>query len=75
MSADDYRDAIHRACKKAGILKWNPNQIRHLYATKVAAEFDTETAKTLLGHKDERVTQIYAERDMRRVHHAARAIG
>ncbi len=74
-TVDAYRDAIRDAARRAGVDRWRPNQLRHNHATMIAQVFDLETAKTLLGHSDERVTMIYAERDLRRVDHAALAVG
>ncbi|MEZ6128957.1 MAG: site-specific integrase [Planctomycetaceae bacterium] len=59
-----YRRAIQRACAKAGISKWSPNQIRHTAGTEVRRKRGLEAAQTVLGHASADVTQIYAERDM-----------
>ena len=75
LTVEAYRTVIRRAARRAGVERWKPNQLRHNHATRIAKVFDIETAKTLLGHKDERVTEIYAERDMQRVHHAALQVG
>ena len=60
-----YRIAIQRACVKAGVPIWSPNQSRHTRATQIRAAFGSiEAAKAVLGHADTRVTEIYAERDL-----------
>jgi integrase len=58
-----YRCAIQRACDRAGIPTWHPNQIRHLVGTRLRAEFGLDTARAVLGHSSPVVTEIYAEID------------
>ena len=55
--------AIARACQKAAIRRWTPNQLRHAKATEVRAKFGLEAAQVYLGHGSANVTEIYAERD------------
>ena len=62
-TTESYRRAIHRACKRAKINKWSPNQIRHTTGTEVRRKHGLEAAQTILGHASADVTQIYAERD------------
>ncbi len=63
-TVSSYRVAIHRACNKAGVPRFNPNQLRHLAATKIRRESDIDTAKAVLGHSNLATTEIYAEADM-----------
>lgn len=56
--------AIHRACKRAGVPEWHANQLRHLHATEVRKRFGLEAAQVSLGHAKASTTEIYAERDM-----------
>ena len=70
-----YCRAIQYACKKAGIEKWSPNQLRHAAATEFRREFGLEAAQVLLGHSKADVTQVYAERDLSKGIEAARRIG
>ncbi len=42
---------------------WSPNQLRHSQATLIRERYGREAARTVLGHSDPRVTDIYAERD------------
>lgn len=42
---------------------WSPNQLRHLFATKVRAEYGLDVSQVLLGHSSVGVTQVYAEVD------------
>jgi integrase len=60
---DSYRRAIARACEKAEIDSWSPNQLRHLRATEIRSEFGLESSQTVLGHSRADTTQIYAERN------------
>ena len=56
-----YARAIARACLKAGVPAWTPNQLRHLAATKIRKQFGLDAAQSVLGHSRADVTQIYAE--------------
>ncbi|MBP3955058.1 site-specific integrase [Gemmata sp. G18] len=58
-----YRQAIERACLKAKIEVWSPNQLRHTFATEARRLFGLEGAQVALGHSKADTTQIYAERD------------
>jgi integrase len=70
-----YRAAIHRACKKAKMDKWNPGQIRHTTGTEVRAKFGVEMASTILGHSNLSTTEIYAEVNHEKAARIAREIG
>jgi integrase len=59
-----YQRAIRRACDRAGVPHWTPNQLRHLAATKIRAAYGLEAAQVILGHSKADVTQIYAARDL-----------
>jgi integrase len=65
-TADSYRRAVHRACKRAGVAKWSPNQLRHTAATEIRRRYGLEAAQVTLGHAKADVTQVYAERDLAR---------
>ena len=56
-----YRRAIQRACKKAGVPRWHPHQLRHNAATALREQFGIEAARVILGHRSAAVTEIYAE--------------
>lgn len=58
-----YRTAIHRACDKAGVPRWSPNQLRHVRGTEIRALYGLEASQVFLGHTKADVTEIYAERD------------
>jgi integrase len=72
-----YRRAIQRACQKAGVPAFNPNQIRHSTGTKLRREFPNglEVAGAVLGHGELQTTQIYAEKDAELARRAMEKIG
>ncbi len=72
---DSYRQAIHRACKRAGVAKWSPNQLRHTAATEARAEFGLDGAQLILGHAHAKTTEIYAEKSEATGREIARRLG
>lgn len=70
-----YRQAIQRACRKAKVPIWSPNQLRHEFGTKVRTKYGLEAAQVTLGHARADVTQIYSERDLSLAVRVAKAIG
>lgn len=74
-NAASLRRAIHRACDKAGVERWAPNQLRHAAATEVRAKFGLEAAQTILGHSTARMSEHYAEKNLAAGAEVARAIG
>jgi integrase len=54
-----YRRAIERACARAGITPFSPNQIRHTACTEVASSVGVAIAQQILGHADIRTTMRY----------------
>ncbi len=60
---ESYRRAVIRACDRAGIERWTPNQLRHTRATEVANRFGVDAASLMLRHKNIETTLIYAERN------------
>ena len=59
-----YRQAIVRACDRAGIRRWTPLQLRHSAATRVRAVAGLDAARLLLGHRSVATTERYAEMDL-----------
>jgi integrase len=59
-----YRRAIRRACEKAGLPVWHPNQLRHLRGTEIRKGYGLEASQAVLGHAELSVTQVYAEADL-----------
>ena len=62
-NADSYGTAVARACDRAKVSHWHPNQLRHSFATTVRKRFGLESAQVVLGHSKADVTQVYAERN------------
>jgi integrase len=60
---DSYRRAIAYGCKRAGVPKWHPHQLRHNAATRLRKEFGLDVARVILGHSSPVVTEVYAEVD------------
>lgn len=58
-----YGQAVERACVRAGVSHFTPNQIRHTHATLVRRSYGLEGAQVALGHEHAAVTEIYAEKD------------
>jgi integrase len=54
--------AVRKACAKAGVTAWRPNQLRHLTATEVETRYGRESAQAVLGHDNPTTTSIYSER-------------
>jgi integrase len=70
-----YRQAVRRACRKAGVPVWSPLQLRHSAATVIRARYGLEAAKAILGHTRVETSQIYAERDLGRAEEIMKEIG
>ena len=60
-----YAQAITRACVKAGVPHWSPNQIRHTVADRIRKSFGLDAARAVLGHTSTEVTEVYAEVDQK----------
>ena len=58
---NSYCRAVKRACKKAGVESWSPNQLRHSAGTRVRDEYGLEYAQAVLGHSSAKTTEIYAK--------------
>jgi integrase len=54
---------------------WLPNQLRHTAGTEVRREFGVEAAQVILGHSHLNVTEVYAERDLKKAAEIMRQIG
>ena len=70
-----YKNAIQRACKRAGVDNWTPYQLRHSSATEVANKLSKEDAKIILGHTDLRTTENYVHEEAEKVKAVARKLG
>ena len=74
-TTDSYRRAIHRACDKAGVEKWSPNQIRHTASTEIRKRFGIDAARAVDGHGSASTTEIYAELDFNKAIEVMREVG
>lgn len=54
---------------------WAPNQLRHTRGTAIRQKFGIEATRTVLGHAETSVTEIYAERDFETAVQIMREIG
>jgi len=70
-----YGQAIVRACRKAGVEHWAPNQLRHSAATKIANANGLEAAQHVLGHSSVDMTLVYAERNLNDAIKVAESMG
>lgn len=68
-----YRNAIKRACRKAGIEEWTPYRLRHTSATEVADALGIEAAAALLGHSKSAITAVYTRKAKAQAAAAAKA--
>jgi integrase len=62
-SRRSFRQAVVRACRKAGVAPWSPLGLRHGRATQIRAAYSLEAAQCVLGHTRADVTELYAARD------------
>jgi integrase len=70
-----YAAVVRRACGRAGVGPWHPNQLRHTFASEVRRKFGLEAVQVLLGHARADVTQMYAERDQQLAVRVAAEVG
>jgi len=55
--------------------RWHPNQLRHTAATDIRAKYGLEAAQVVLGHSRADVTQVYAERDLKKAAEVMKEVG
>jgi integrase len=67
--------AIRRACEKAGVPNWTPNQLRHNAGTRIRAAYGIEAARIILGHASAVTSEIYAEIDREQAREIMRKLG
>lgn len=72
---ETYCRAVKRACKRAGVPIWTPNQLRHTAATFIREKYGLEAAKIILGHQSAVTTEIYAEKDLQAAMKIVETIG
>lgn len=61
-----YRNAVVKACEKAGVPKWTPYQLRHWAISEIEHATDEQSAAIVAGHSSTRVTrETYIHRTAR----------
>ena len=70
-----YYHAIVSACKRAGVPRWTPNQLRHTAATEAKKLCGIEGSQVFLGHECLSTTEIYAEKNFDEAAQVALKIG
>jgi integrase len=56
-----YKEAVARACRRAGVEHWSPARLRHSALTEVRRLYGLEAAQVAGGHAHAAVTELYAE--------------
>lgn len=74
-TSETLRRAVHYACIKAGVKKWNPNQLRHSAATELQKKYGLEGSRVVLGHSSSATTSIYVDPDVQLAMRIAREVG
>jgi integrase len=74
-NARSYGHAIAKACDKAGVPRWAPNQLRHAAASKLRKQFGLDVTRACLGHSTPVVTEVYAELDGAKAAEAMERVG
>lgn len=77
---DSYRRAVKyaiRAAQKAGlnVPNFHPHQLRHTAATRIRKEMGLDAARAMLGHRNLKITDDYAELDRALASEAALKFG
>ena len=54
-----FRNAVNRGCRRAGVLRFTPYDLRRSAATRIRSELGKEAAKLILGHVSTDTTEIY----------------
>lgn len=74
-TSDSLGKAVRKACRKAGIPEWSPNQLRHAAGTAFRAEFGIEASRVMLGHSSAVTSEIYSEADWEKAREIIRKLG
>jgi integrase len=70
-----YRQAVIRACRRAGVPQWSPGRLRHSAGTDVRRKYGAEAAQLVLGHRNLSTTEIYAEKNREQYEQIMKEIG
>lgn len=74
-TAEQYRTDIRKAAALAGVEPFNPNQLRHAYATRVEKDFGAEAVRDILGHARLDEQRVYVQRSLDRAVEVAAKVG
>jgi integrase len=74
-TSGSYRRAIERGCELAEVPVWTPHMLRHAFATAIRKAFGAESVGLMLGDKDTKMIDVYAERDHERALKIASEVG
>jgi integrase len=72
---DGVRQAVARACAKAGVPHWHPHMLRHAAGTAVRERFGLEGSQAVLGHARAETSEIYSTLSADRAREIARQVG
>ena len=70
-----YRQAVIRACDRAGVPQWSPGRLRHSAGTDIRRRYGAEAAQLVLGHRNLSTTEIYAEKNREQYEQIMKEIG
>lgn len=74
-TVQSYDRAIARACKRARVERWTPNQLRHWAATRIEDAKGIEPACAAMGHRSFEITYTYAKARREIARRVAREMG
>jgi integrase len=74
-TTQSYSRCIEKACEKAKVPYWTPNQIRHSALTDIRDKFGLDVAQVIAGHRHAKTTEIYAAASDDAARKAIQAIG
>ena len=70
-----FQQVVRRACRRAGVDAWSPNQLRHAYGTRLEDVGGIEASQKALGHAKPDTTLIYTTAAKKRMLEAVREMG
>lgn len=74
-SVKAFNRAVGRACRTAGIPKWNVHRLRHTTALLVSRSHGAEAARSVMGHKTVNMTLHHSGVDAEKASDVMRKMG
>jgi integrase len=74
-TTSSYCHAVGYGCRRAGVPRWHPHQLRHTAASAIRRRYGLEASQAVLGHAELGTTQLYAAADQGRARRVMAAIG